>query len=197
MQNPRLHPVLFTISVLATLLLVWIIQVTMSFLIPVWDPTQLGLRPREWNALIPGMLLMPVLHGGWGHLISNGVALAFLLPLFLLSHRSDQRALGRLLILWLGTGLLLWLIGPSRSLHIGASGLVYALSGYLVVYGLRGGHWIALIAALLIVFFQTASLIAGLIPTAPEISYSGHWCGLLVGAITGFKSPAEQKPDEK
>jgi len=145
-----------------------------------------GMVPRDFDYLLSGPITMPLLHGGLEHLTGNSVALAVLLPLFFLSHSQWKTAWGRLALLWIVAGLLLWIIGPGASRHIGASGLVYALTGYLVVYGLRGGHWVALASGVLVLFFQAASIWSGLIPVDPGISYAGHWSGLLVGASVGW-----------
>jgi len=148
--------------------------------------TQFGLVPRVWTSLIPGTLMMPLLHGNWEHLTSNTIALAPLIPFFFLSHRRAGEAWGRLAVLWIASGVVLWIIGPANTLNIGASALIYAMTSYLVVFGLRGGHWIASVVAVLVILFQVGAFVSGLLPREPGVSYAGHWSGLLVGVGLGF-----------
>lgn len=180
------------VGVLGAMWVLFLLQHLTAWFSPWGGLTRFGVRPRVWDSVVTGPLLMPFLHGGWGHLIGNTVALLSLLPFFFLVHERPLTAWSRFAILWLGSGLLLWLIGPPNSLNIGASGLVYALTAYLVVFGLRGGHWLAAIVAVAVLLFQAGTLVSGLLPREPGISYAGHWSGLLVGAGLAAMLPIRQ-----
>ncbi|NJO86967.1 MAG: hypothetical protein HC821_02715 [Lewinella sp.] len=86
-----------------------------------------GLHPREETGLI-GIGAMVFLHSGWPHLLSNTFPLVTLLGLLLFFYpRLWPRVL---LTLWFGTGILVWILARP-SIHIGASGLVFALAAFL------------------------------------------------------------------
>ena len=77
------------------------------------------------------------------------------------------------IFLWLFfvSGFWLWVIGRP-SLHIGASGVVYALASFLFTSGLiRKTPRLAAIS--LIVIFLYGSMIWGIFPTQPSISWEG------------------------
>jgi len=174
------------VGLVVAMWVIFVLQAVTSFFDPYGGMTRLGVQPRVLDSLLIGPLFMPLLHGSWGHLTSNTIALLPLVPLFFLAHHRVSSAWWRFAALWLGSGVFLWLIGPGNSVHIGASALIYALTGYLVVYGFRGGHWLASVVAVLIVIFQAGALWSGLLPSVPGVSYSGHWSGLIVGAGIGF-----------
>ena len=80
-----------------------------------------------------GILLSPLLHGSFSHLMSNTF------PLLLLGGfvaiRGAKTLIGvSLLVIVLG-GLLVWIVGRP-AVHIGASGLVFGYFGFLVAQGL-------------------------------------------------------------
>jgi membrane associated rhomboid family serine protease len=89
--------------------------------------------PRHFSGLI-GIIFTPFIHGSWDHLFSNSV------PLLILGMVVALRGVVRLLkataiIIVLG-GLGTWLIAPSGTDHIGASGLVFGYAAYLIGRGL-------------------------------------------------------------
>ncbi|MEZ4929475.1 MAG: rhomboid family intramembrane serine protease [Chitinophagales bacterium] len=90
-----------------------------------------GVKPKSLNGLY-GVLTFPFIHGDWNHLISNAFSLFMLLAGLFIFH--EHRSFKVLLILYLGSGLLLWFIGRQNSVHVGASGLIYALASYLFVW---------------------------------------------------------------
>ena len=90
-----------------------------------------GLVPRTTGGLI-GIPLSPLLHGGFLHVQSNAVGLLALGCLAVI--RSRERFPWVCLVIILFGGLALWLVGRSAT-HIGASGLVFGLFGYLLAKG--------------------------------------------------------------
>jgi len=168
-------------SVLLTAL-PWIVHITgMAFSLQL---KRYGLRPMEAVGL-PGILTMPFLHADWEHLLSNTPALFALLGgLFLFYNRGAWRILGHLYIM---SGLLTWFIGRS-SIHIGASGLVYALAAFHFASGIikkeRRQRAFALLVAFLYGGFIWAFFPALYMGTS--ISWEGHLSGLLTGIIMAF-----------
>ena len=113
------------------------------------DFSWLGIMPRTITGLV-GVLTAPLVHGDIRHLISNTVPLLFLGPvLFYFYPRIAAVVFGRCYLI---TNLLVWTFSPRLSYHIGASGLVYGLSAFLIFFGLlRFNAWSLLISAVVFV----------------------------------------------
>ncbi|MDO8899186.1 MAG: rhomboid family intramembrane serine protease, partial [Bacteroidales bacterium] len=82
------------------------------------------------------------------------------------------------------TGLWVWL-GARESYHIGASGVIYGLSSFLLVSGFIRRET-RLMALSLVVVFLYGSMIWGIFPELfPEknISWEGHLSGLMAGIV--------------
>ena len=121
-----------------------------------------GLIPRHLAGL-DGVLFSPLLHGGWRHLIGNTTALLVLGPV---SGLVSRRPVALLAAAWLGSGLVTWLIG-TPGVHIGASGIVYALIAFLLVYGVVARRVLAVVVSLVVAVTHLGSSLLGLLP-APE-----------------------------
>lgn len=136
-----------------------------------------GVRPRSPEGLL-GLLTMPLLHGGAVHLLRNSFGMLLLgTGLFFFYPDSSRRVLPWF---WTLPGLVVWLIGSAGSIHYGASGLNFAIFGYLALGGLlrRDAGTLALSLAVL---FYFGSMFSGILPVEPGISWEGHLGGLLVG----------------
>lgn len=83
--------------------------------------------------------------------------------------------------LFIGTGLWLWSFGRPAN-HIGASGIVYALFGFLTVSGFLRKNKNLLSTSMLTVFLY-GSMIWGIFPSDPKISWEGHLSGLAIGIV--------------
>lgn len=90
-----------------------------------------GVRPRELAGL-PGILLAPLLHGGPFHLAANSVPLLVLGTGMLYLYPSSS--LKVLPAIYLGPGIAVWLFAAG-GIHIGSSGLIYGLLGYVFLAG--------------------------------------------------------------
>lgn len=157
----------------------WVAQFVLIFLGRVIIPG-VGLIPRRLDGL-DGVLFSPVLHAGWAHLIGNTTALLVLGPLAALVSR---RPVALLVCAWLGSGLLTWVIG-TPGVHIGASGIVYALIAFLIVYGVAVRRIGAVVVSVLVALTHLGSSLIGLLP-APGISWTGHLAGAVVGVLLGL-----------
>jgi membrane associated rhomboid family serine protease len=137
----------------------------------------LGVYPRTLQG-IPGILFMPLIHADFKHLLSNSVPLLVMGTGIIYFYRSLSYRV--FIIIWIITGISLWL-GGRPSYHIGASGVVYGLAAFLFLSGvLRRDSRLAAIS--LVVVFLYGSMIWGVFPIWPNISWEGH----LFGAISGF-----------
>ena len=155
-------------------LLIWIIYwIEIRFRV---DFTDWGVKPRDLKGL-RGVLFSPFIHSGINHLWHNT------LPLLILSSALFffywKRAWNILFIGLLLTGVLTWLIGRP-AYHIGASGIIYMLFGFLFLKGILAKHK-RLIALSFATVFVYGSLIWYVMPVDPNISWEGHLSGLLVG----------------
>jgi hypothetical protein len=85
------------------------------------------------------------------------------------------------IFIYIATGVLVWLFGR-ESYHIGMSGVIYGLTSFLIVSGFfRKNMRVAGIS--LLVIFLYGSIIWGVIPLDPSISWEGHFFGFLTGMI--------------
>lgn len=141
-----------------------------------------GIRPRELVGL-RGILLCPLLHGSFAHLIANSVALFVLLSLSLTMGRV-LTILASAVILLAG-GLASWLLGRSGSVHIGASGWIFGLIGFLSASGLFRLEWRAFFYALLALLLYGGSLFT-LFQNQPGVSWVSHAGGFLGGILAAW-----------
>ena len=161
-------PVLFV-------LLIWTIywfEIRFGF-----DFTFLGVQPLSAVGL-RGIIFSPFIHGSVGHLYSNSIPLLVLsMALFYFYRKISWK-----ILLFGGTmtGFLTWCIAEPYSVHIGASGIIYCLAGFLFFKGIWSKNF-RLIALALIVVFLYGSLVWGILPGKEGISWEGHLSGLISG----------------
>ncbi len=79
----------------------------------------------------------------------------------------------------MGSGLGVWLFARS-SYHIGASGLNYGMMFFLFVSGILRRDRLS-IAISLIVFFLYGSMVWGIFPVEPGVSFESHLFGAVLG----------------
>lgn len=129
-----------------------------------------------------GIVLMPLLHADWEHILSNSIALALLgVALFYFYPREAMQVL---CFGWVFSGVLTWLIARP-TYHIGASALIYVLGAYLIFRGWRVRRK-TLAALSLLVVFVYGSMVWGIFPNDVSISWEGHLSGALVGIGLAF-----------
>jgi membrane associated rhomboid family serine protease len=138
--------------------------------------TRLGLRPRHLEGLI-GIFTAPLLHGGAEHLFSNTFPLCISLTTIL--YLYPRSALRVIPLIWVGSGLLAWMIGRP-SLHFGASGFVYGLLAYVFISGLLRLDMRS-VAVSIMVWFLYGSMIWGVLPIRPNMSWELHLGGAILG----------------
>ena len=167
------------LSVLLVVLL-WLVLLA-DVILPV-DLRQYGIRPREVGSL-GGILFAPFLHANLSHLIANSGAL-FVLMLVSLSY-NRRLTFRALTIIVLAGGLLVWIFGTPQSVHIGASGLIFGLIGFLLFTGFFRREWSALLVSI-IVFLLYGGALLSLFVHAPGISWAGHFFGFLAGVLAAW-----------
>ena len=176
------------------------IFVAASFVVVIWcikllemaldtDLSFLGVYPRSILGLV-GVFCSPFIHGGFDHLTSNSIPLFVLLSGLFYFFRQD--AWHVLLYVTLTGQFWVWIVGRD-SYHIGASGVVYSLFGFLLMSGLvrKSRETLALSA---IALFMYGGMLIGIAPNPlkPQMSWESHLMGLLSGLFFAFffrKSP--------
>lgn len=163
--------------------LMWVVKVAeMAFSI---DLSEWGLQPQTSRGLV-GILTMPFLHGSWEHLLTNTTAVLVLGSALYYCYPTLANRV--MLISWIGSGLLTWCIGSLNSIHIGASGLIYALNLFLILSGFIRGNRRLIVISLIMVFLY-GGFIWGMIPALAKIqniSWEGHLSGAIVGIVSAF-----------
>lgn len=85
--------------------------------------------PRTLPGLF-GIVLAPIIHGSFEHLLVNTLSFSFLAYLLLL--KGLHQFLGVVAVIWVIEGFLVWLTASSNP-HIGISGVIYGLFSYLLL----------------------------------------------------------------
>lgn len=136
----------------------------------------LGIVPRDSGALT-GVLFAPFLHDDFAHFCANFVPLCVLG--FLLGQLQPAHFWWIVAVIALGTGLLVWLLARHGN-HIGASGLVYGLFGYLALAGFLSGNRLYLAVSVLLLLLYSG-ILWGALPTRARMSWESHLFGLAIG----------------
>lgn len=162
-----------------------------------------GIYPKDWWHL-HGIISSPFAHGSWGHLGNNLFSL-FILA-YLVTGNYPKVAWKILLYGTLMTGLYVWLFARP-SYHIGASGVVYMLSGFIIVSAIIRRERKSVAMAFLIIMIN-GSFIWGAMPdswlhewlgvdvSTRHISWESHLFGILAGGVLGvyFRKNGPQAP---
>jgi membrane associated rhomboid family serine protease len=156
-------------------LLLWGILLV-SYLVPI---NNLGIIPRNIFGL-PGILISPFLHQGFSHLLANSMSI-LLLGIFLTGLETD-RTPGILAALTLLSGMGTWLIGRGNAIHIGASGVIYGMLGYLISTGFFNRNMKTVFVSILI-FILYGGAVWGVLPSGNFISWESHLSGFISGII--------------
>jgi membrane associated rhomboid family serine protease len=158
---------------------IWIVHIVQSaYNFPF---AHFGILPRSFIG-IAGILSAPLIHADFSHLISNtptliilGVAVMYFYP---------DSSLKVFAMLYLLTGLFVWLFAR-QVFHVGASGIIYGLLGFLFFSGIIRRDSRAIALSLLITFIY-GGLIWGVLPGAKGISWESHLFGGLTGILAAF-----------
>ena len=139
-----------------------------------------GILPRR-SAGLDGVIWSPFLHAGFPHLISNSIPFGVLSLLILTGGRSRYISASAIIIA-VG-GLLVWAfaIGTNEN-HIGASGWVFGMLGFLIAAALREKRPLGILAGVIALVFYGGTILVSFVPTA-GISWEGHLFGFIAGLI--------------
>lgn len=153
----------------------WLVRIA-DVIVPA-DFVNGGIVPRQgWG--LDGVVWAPLLHISFGHLIANTVPFCVLGGLIALGNRFRFVAVSAMT--WLGSGLGVWLIAPSRTVTVGASGVVFGLLGYLVARGVFDRKPMSILLGLGALLFY-GGMLFGVLPNRAGVSWQAHLCGLVSG----------------
>jgi membrane associated rhomboid family serine protease len=138
-----------------------------------------GIMPHSIIGL-RGILFAPLLHANFTHLISNTLPFITLGWLVMLWETSDLLVVTAISMLVGGLGT--WLFGGVNTVHVGASGVIFGYLGYLLTRGYFERKLTSILMSLF-VFGAYGTVLFGLVPGMPGISWQGHLFGFIGGAI--------------
>jgi membrane associated rhomboid family serine protease len=141
-----------------------------------------GIHARSLTGLL-GIIWAPLLHVSWAHLFANTV------PVLVFGFLAMASGIGPWIAvtatIWLISGLGVWLISPSNSVTIGASGIAFGWLMFLLVRGLFNRSVGQIVVAMVLLFYW-GSVLWGLLPGRTDISWQGHLFGALAGVLCAW-----------
>ena len=158
----------------------WLVEVINAI-----DSQQLdndGIYPRSVSHLW-GIFTAPFLHAGFPHLISNTIPLVFM-GVFIALKGAARLAVVTAIVVVIG-GLGTWLIGPSHSVTVGASGLVFGYASYLLARGFFDRNPMELLIGVIVIAVWGGALLSSLVPHY-GISWQGHVSGAVGGVVAAW-----------
>lgn len=156
--------------------IIWVFFL-INFILPGFDLRVFGIQPRTIHGLI-GIIASPFLHGGWGHIISNTIPMLILLPVLFIFYGNIKYKV--IIFSTLLGGFLVWLMGKTGSNHIGASGMIFSLMGFLIAAGIFKFSLKTILIAVGVIIIYGGAMLQGFIPKE-GVSWTGHFFGAVAG----------------
>lgn len=141
-----------------------------------------GIYPRSVGHLW-GIFTAPFLHVGFPHLIDNTIPLVVMGAIIAL-RGAARLAILTLIVIVIG-GLGTWLIGPSHSVTVGASGLVFGYASYLLARGFFDHSRLELLIGAVVAVIWGGALLSSLVPHY-GVSWQGHVSGAIGGVVAAW-----------
>jgi len=135
-----------------------------------------ALFPRETFGLL-GVITGPLLHYGLLHILANSVS--FLLLGAVVSAELQSKFPRFLLVAYVLNGALLWAFGRA-SFHLGLSGVVFSLLGFLLMNSVVSKQG-SILGLLLVLGIFVSDIIKDGFALGSIQSWEGHLVGLFVG----------------
>ena len=174
---------------------------------------QFGIYPRTFSLeSIYGIAMSWTMHGDWNHLRNNLLILIQLIIPFVIFEKALVKKFWQLVLV---SGCTTWILGGNNTIHIGASGLIFALIGYILSTGIytvfnllhfkitkenlkllpssnkydtmKGFIYFGLSCFAILELGYLQSILNGLFPQSSDgISLSAHFGGLIGGILVGW-----------
>lgn len=172
-------------SPVVLLALMWAVQLA-DVVLP-GSFTGFGIRSWELGSA-PGLVLAPLLHSGWPHLIANSLPLLVLGCLVAVEGALRFWTVTAMAALIGGIGT--WLVNAPGTLTVGASVLVFGYFGYVVLRVFspaRVAHRIGYaVIALIVIVLYGGSILTGIVAAGAGISWQAHLFGAVGGGAAAF-----------
>ncbi|WP_431805436.1 rhomboid family intramembrane serine protease [Microbacterium paraoxydans] len=179
------HPLARFASPVLLLALMWLVQFADAVLPGTF--TVFGIRSWDLSGL-GGIVLAPLLHASWAHLIANSVP--FLVLGCLVAVEGARRFWAVTAIVAVVGGLGTWLVNAPGTLTVGASGLVFGYFGYVVMRVFAPGrvaHRILhAVIAVVVIGVYGGTMLAGVFGVADGVSWQGHLFGAIGGGVAAL-----------
>jgi membrane associated rhomboid family serine protease len=144
------------------------------------DLDRFGIEPRSLAGL-DGIVWAPLLHHGWAHLLANT------LPVLILGFLAMSGGLGQWIAvtatIWVLSGVGVWLSGTGVT--VGASGVAFGWLAFLLVRGIFTRSF-AQLAVAVALFLYWGSMLLGVLPGNPGVSWQGHLFGAAAGVLAAW-----------
>jgi membrane associated rhomboid family serine protease len=151
---------------------------------------QYGIHPRDVGGL-PEIFSAPFLHVGWDHLISNTIPFAAMGLAIALGGLARVALVT--LIVGVVSGLGVWLIAPSHTVVLGASGIVFGYATYLVARGILSRRLVEIGVGVVVIGVFGLALLQSLVPHE-GISWQAHLFGAIGGVIAASVVAGRREP---
>jgi len=144
--------------------------------------TEYGIRAHSTGS-IWHIFTAPFLHANLDHIMANS------LPLAILGFLAASRGLGRFvtvsLIVIVVSGLSVWFLAAPGSVTVGASGLIFGYFGYLLARGFVEHRLMDIVIAFAVAVLY-GTMLFGVLPGRPGISWQAHLFGLIGGMLAAW-----------
>jgi len=168
-----------------------------------WNLGYLGVYPRTLSGA-KGILLAPLIHADFKHLINNSIPFFALGSIMLYFY--PRVAVKSFIRIYFFTGLMVWLIGNfffcgleyghrCNSYHIGASGVVYGLATFIMGTGIFRRNIKSIVLALIVLFYYSG-MFMGILPREEGVSWESHLYGGIIGLLVAWYHRRELETDE-
>jgi len=154
-----------------------------SVLFGLWNIFGIVPRTLDLGSMI-GVIASWTMHGNFAHLMGNTFILLQILFLFGLFENNAYRTILKLIF---ASGVATWVIASPLTIHIGASGLCFAMLGYMIGGAVFARRWGYLLACIVMGAGYWLTIKQGLMPQ-PGVSFAAHFGGLCAGLLIGANS---------
>lgn len=152
----------------------------------------IGILPRHLDMdQIVAIFSSWAFHANKAHIVGNSITLSIILWALPVLEKKPFSIFWLLIFL---SGSFTWLIAFSGTSHIGASGLIYALFGYIITQAIYSRKFSYILLSAVLVFHFYASFFSGLVPQK-EISLAAHFGGFIAGILVSYM--LHEKPTNK
>lgn len=153
-----------------------------------------GIRPRAVDfTSFYGVVFGWTMHSNYEHIHNNVLTLLQLMLPFVFFERRPVSMFALLVLL---SGFSVWLTGTPNSIHIGASGVIFSLIGYIFTTAWFSNRWLTKIVYIVVTLMFGLEywyvVRQGLIPQE-GISFAGHFGGLVSGIIVALAFSRRKK----